>query len=175
MILFSILSMIKIKNQWFWLISGCGLALDQWTKIAVVEKLKYVHNSYPFWQDMLHFTYVINTGAAYSFFQGGVGWLKWLSITVSLGLLIYGLLAPRLKILEQLTCGLILAGALGNGIDRFLYGYVVDFLELRFIRFPVFNIADICVSLGMLCFAIVLWQDTDNSRHATESRKSDDK
>lgn len=52
-----------------------------------------------------------------------------------------------MKLIEQLGYGLILAGALGNGIDRFLFGYVVDFLDFQLIRFPVFNLVDFSVKL----------------------------
>lgn len=56
----------------------------------------------------------------------------------------------KLSTIEQWGYGLILAGALGNGIDRFLFGYVVDFFDFRLINFPVFNIADVCINIGVI-------------------------
>ena len=52
--------------------------------------------------------------------------------------------------LEQLGYGFILSGAVGNGIDRFLFGYVIDFLDFRLINFPVFNIADVAINVGVI-------------------------
>jgi signal peptidase II len=50
--------------------------------------------------------------------------------------------------------GLILSGALGNGIDRLVAGEVIDFLDFRLIRFPIFNIADVCINIGIICLLI---------------------
>jgi signal peptidase II len=97
---------------------------------------------------------VINTGAAFSAFRGGVGWLKWLSLLVSLGLMAFAYFGPHLNRWEQLAYGFILAGAFGNGIDRFLFGYVVDFLDFRLINFPVFNLADVFINIGIICLLI---------------------
>jgi signal peptidase II len=143
------------RNNFFWLVAVIGLILDQLTKYLVVQIFSDIGSTFPLWQNVFHFTYVINTGAAFSFFQGGVLWLRWLSLLVSLILIIFALFAPRLVILEQLAYGFILAGALGNGIDRFLFGYVVDFLDFRLINFPVFNLADTFINLGIICLLIL--------------------
>ena len=140
------------KNSLFWVIAITGLILDQITKYLVVVEFKNVGVSLPLWQDIFHLTYVQNTGAAFSFFQGGIVWLKWLSLLVSLGLIIYAL-SDKLAKVEQIGYGFVLAGALGNGVDRFLFGYVVDFLDFRLINFPVFNLADTCINLGI--FALI--------------------
>jgi signal peptidase II len=136
------------KNPWFWLVSITGLILDQLTKYWVVQSFNQVNDTFPLWLNVFHFTYVVNTGAAFSFFRGGAFWLRWLSLGVSLALVCVGF-TVRLKPLEQLAYGFILAGAFGNGIDRFLFGYVVDFLDFRLINFPVFNLADICINIGL--------------------------
>lgn len=117
-----------------------------------------LNQSIPLWDGVLHLTYVTNAGAAFSLFQDTPIGLKWISLLVSLGLIAMGIWAKNLHRLEKLGFGLILAGALGNGIDRFLYGYVIDFLELRFIRFPVFNLADVAINLGLICLFLFLWQ-----------------
>ncbi|ELR98606.1 signal peptidase II [Gloeocapsa sp. PCC 73106] len=143
------------QNKFFWLVALTGLILDQVTKYLVVQAFREVGTSLPLWENVFHLTYVINTGAAFSFFQGGVGWLRWLSLFVSLGLIYWGLVAPRLLIQEQLAYGFILAGALGNGIDRFLFGYVVDFLDFRLINFPVFNLADVFINIGIFLLLIL--------------------
>jgi signal peptidase II len=138
------------KNRLFWLIGSLGFIFDQLTKFWIVQQLSQIGDTIPLIPDIFHLTYVTNTGAAFSFFSGGVFWLRWLSLGVSLGLIIYGFLG-RMRLTEQLGYGFILAGALGNGWDRFLFGYVVDFLDFRLIDFPVFNFADVFINIGVIC------------------------
>ncbi|MBL1210268.1 signal peptidase II [Geminocystis sp. GBBB08] len=137
------------KNPSFWIVAIITLILDQITKYLILINFANVGDTFPLWQGVFHLTYVQNTGAAFSFFQGGASWLRWLSLLVSLGLII---LAWREKLsqIEQLAYGFILAGAFGNGIDRFFFSYVVDFLDFRLINFPVFNIADISINIGII-------------------------
>lgn len=59
---------------------------------------------------------------------------------------------------DQLGYGLILGGAIGNGIDRFIHGYVVDFLDVRLINFAVFNLADVFINIGIACLLISTFQ-----------------
>lgn len=138
------------KNPYFWLIAIAFLVIDQVTKYLIVQDFTEVGDTFPLWENVFHITYVRNTGAAFSVFTGGVSWLRWLSLIVSLGLIAFALFGNRLSILEQIGYGFVLAGALGNGIDRFLFGYVVDFLDFRLINFPVFNVADIAINLGII-------------------------
>ncbi|PSO56979.1 MAG: signal peptidase II [Cyanobacteria bacterium QH_8_48_120] len=142
------------KNRFFWIAALVGLLLDRVTKYWVVQSFEDLGDTVPLWEGVFHFTYVVNTGAAFSLFEETGGWLRWLSLAVSLGLIALAWFGPRLKITEQLGYGLILAGALGNGIDRFLFGYVVDFLDFRLIQFPVFNVADVCINVGIVFLLI---------------------
>ena len=139
------------KNPFFWWVAIPGIVIDQLTKYYVVQTFNHAGDTIALWPGVFHFTYVENTGAAFSFFAGGAGWLRWLSLGVSLGLIIMAWRGPRLPVPEQLGYGFILAGAFGNGIDRFLFEYVVDFLDFRLIGFPVFNLADVFINLGILC------------------------
>lgn len=143
------------RNKFFWLVAIIGLILDQLTKYLVVLIFQNIGTTFALIQGVFHFTYVINTGAAFSFFQGGVSWLRWLSLLVSLVLIIFGLFAPKLSVMEQFAYGFILSGALGNGIDRFLFGYVVDFLDFRLINFPIFNLADTFINIGIFLMLIL--------------------
>ncbi|MGV2827285.1 signal peptidase II [Myxosarcina sp. GI1(2024)] len=151
------------KNRIFWTTAIIGAILDQATKYWVAQNFVEVGYTVPLWQDVFHLTYVINTGAAFSFFSGGVGWLRWLSLIVSLGLAVYAL-TSRMSTTEQLGYGFILAGAFGNGIDRFLFGYVVDFLDFRLINFPVFNLADVAINIGILFLLIYSFRNSSNKR-----------
>lgn len=158
---------MSLKNTWFWIAAIAGLILDQLTKLWVVNTFEYVvppgiPDTWPLWQGVFHFTYVTNTGAAFSMFSENGEWLKWLSLIVSLGLIVVGAMVPLTNRWEQIGCGFILSGALGNGIDRFLTGEVVDFLDFRLIRFPIFNIADVCINIGIVCLIIATFKAPRN-------------
>lgn len=143
------------KNRLFWLVAIIGFLFDQATKLIVVESFVEIGQTIALWEDVFHLTYVINRGAAFSLFAENGYWLRWLSLAVTLGLIIYAWWSPRLPKLEQLGYGFVLAGAAGNGLDRFLFGYVVDFLDFRLIQFPVFNLADICINIGIVCLILI--------------------
>ncbi|BFM39345.1 signal peptidase II [Synechocystis sp. LKSZ1] len=137
-------------NYLFWFVAITGLILDQKSKDWVVLTFQEPGQTWPLIPQVFHFTYVLNTGAAFSAFRGGAGWLKWLSLGVSFALMIFAWKTPKLSRLEQIAYGCLLAGALGNGLDRFFLGHVVDFLDFRLINFPVFNLADVLINLGMI-------------------------
>ncbi len=115
-----------------------------------------VLKSVPLIDGVLHLTYATNTGAAFSLFSDQIDWLKWVSMVVSLGLFAFGIFSKNLNRWEQAGYGCILAGAAGNGIDRFVAGYVVDFIDIRIIRFAIFNIADVSINVGLVCLAIAV-------------------
>ena len=91
------------KNPLFWLIAIAFLVFDQVTKYLIVQDFSQVGDTFPIWEGVFHFTYVKNTGAAFSIFSDGVGWLKWLSLFVSLGLIVLAWVASRFSRIEQ--CG----------------------------------------------------------------------
>ncbi len=142
------------RKRGFWLVAILGIIFDQITKYLVVQNFTNVRDTIPLWEGVFHLTYVINTGAAFSFFTGQVDILRWVSLIVSLLLVIFVWYTPKLTLIEQLGYGFILSGAVGNGIDRFLFGYVVDFIDFRLINFPVFNIADVAINIGVLLLLI---------------------
>ncbi|MBD2200743.1 MULTISPECIES: signal peptidase II [Calothrix] len=153
---------MRLKNHLFWLAAFIAFFIDQVTKYWVVQTFK-LGQTLPILQDIFHFTYVTNTGAAFSILSGKVEWLRWLSLGVSLVLICLALFGSLLNFWDQLGYGLILGGAMGNGIDRFILGYVVDFLDFRLINFAVFNMADSFISIGIVCLLIASWQKTPSS------------
>lgn len=144
-----------LKNRFFWLVALPSLLIDRMTKHWVMDnfELTVPPDSWDLWPDVFHLTYVTNTGAAFSLFQGS-NWLPWLSLGVSLLLMGLAFFGPQMQRWEQAGYGFILGGALGNGIDRFVSGEVVDFLDFRLIRFPVFNMADVFINIGIICLLI---------------------
>ncbi|NDJ20419.1 lipoprotein signal peptidase [Nostoc sp. B(2019)] len=151
-----------LKNRLFWIASFIVFFLDQLTKYWVVQTFS-LGQTLPLLPGIFHLTYVTNTGAAFSLLSGKVEWLRWLSLGVSLVLIGLALFGPVLNLWDQLGYGLILGGAIGNGIDRFVLGYVVDFLDFRLINFAVFNVADSFISIGIVCLLIASMQKTPTS------------
>ena len=132
------------------------VALDQWSKWAIKTSFN-LYQSKPVIQDLLHFTYVTNDGMAFGLsFPGGKHVL--LIMTILLTGFIVGFLWKEKNGHPLIKYGLalILSGAIGNLIDRMLYGKVVDFLDLMIGNFHwyIFNIADSSVTIGMILFII---------------------
>lgn len=161
------------RKRTFWLVSILGIVVDQITKYLVVQNFSNIGDTVPLWSGVFHFTYVINTGAAFSVFTGQVDILRWVSLIVSLLLIIFVVYTPKLDLLEQLGYGFILSGAIGNGIDRFLFGYVVDFFDFRLINFPVFNIADVAINIGVFLLLIASFTTTSKPRDKTKKKSLD--
>ena len=130
------------------LFAAGAVVLDQWTKALTVANIP-LHNRVPFWDGLFHFTYLQNTGAAFSSFQGQQ-WLFALIFAVFTALLLVELRKNSMgfRPLERWCIVAIWAGGLGNMIDRVRLGYVVDMIEVEFIRFPVFNVADCFITCG---------------------------
>jgi len=132
------------------------ISLDQWSKWAIKTSFN-LYQSKPVIQDLLHFTYVTNDGMAFGLsFPGGKHVL--LIMTILLTGFIVGYLWKEKNGHPLIKYGLalILSGAIGNLIDRLLYGKVVDFLDLMIGNFHwyIFNVADSSVTIGMILFII---------------------
>lgn len=153
---------MNLKNRLFWIAAFVSLILDRLTKYWVVQNFA-LGQSMPVWPGVFHFTYVTNKGAAFSLFSQNGDWLRWLSLAVSLGLIALACFGPSLGRWEQAGYGFILGGAVGNGIDRFVSGSVVDFLDFQLIHFAVFNVADVFINVGIACLLIAsFWKPPKN-------------
>ena len=130
------------------LFAAVAVALDQITKAMTVASIP-LHTRVPFFDGVFHFTYVQNTGAAFSSFLGQQ-WLFALIFAIFTVLLIFEMKKNTMgfKPFERWCLVAIWAGGLGNMIDRVRLGYVVDMIEVEFIRFPVFNVADCFITCG---------------------------
>lgn len=125
-----------------------SIALDQISKYIVVLKLKPVGTA-DFINGVLGFSYVENTGAAFGMMKGFRWFFIVLSTVAIIAIAIY-LVKCRKKIppLLGISLAMIVGGGIGNQIDRIANGFVVDFIEFRFMDFAVFNIADCFVTVG---------------------------
>ena len=118
---------------------------------------------------LVQFKLVHNTGAAWSMFSDSTALLGAFGIAVVIVIVIVvARYAARLTWVEAAALGLVFAGGLGNAIDRFTLGYVVDFIQALFVSFPTFNVADIGVTCGIVIFAVslVLRTGSDGSQAA---------
>ena len=106
-------------------------------------------------KDLLVFTIdlVRNYGAAFNILSGNRLLLSFISI-ISTIILSYFIFISENKFINRYGLSFILAGSIGNGIDRILNGYVIDFIKIKFVDFPVFNIADIVINIGV-CILII--------------------
>lgn len=137
------------------LIPLLGVAADQITKHWASSRLQ-PRGTIPLIEGVFHLTYCENSGAAFSMLSGQ-RWLLLLISFVLLGGVVYALAKKWMKYpLGQISLLLILGGALGNVIDRVLHGYVVDFFDFRLIHFPIFNVADVLLNVGVAMMVIYL-------------------
>ena len=108
---------------------------------------------------------VHNSGAAFSLFSRSTELLGYLSLLVSVGILVWIGRQRAIPLWQGLATACLLGGRLGNGLDRWRLGYVVDFLARVPINFPIFNGADIAINLAVLCFGLDLWLNRQNGEH----------
>ena len=152
-----------------WLsLSGLVIVLDQITKLAVLRNLK-LGEAIPY-TDFFQLVLVYNPGAAFSFLADQPGWQRWFFTVLALG--VSGWIVTLLRrhcsdFRLSLALTLVLAGALGNVIDRLRFGAVVDFVQWHVAGFywPAFNVADSAITLG----AILLIWDQLRAKPATDN------
>jgi len=149
----------RLALNWY-LLSLVVIILDQWTKWLAETNLTFLE-PVPVIEPFLNWTLAYNYGAAFSFLADAGGWQKWffagLALLMSLFLIGYLAKAPRQAKLLSLGLALVLGGAVGNLIDRLLHGHVIDFIHVHYAdiwHYPIFNIADIGISIGVLLIVI---------------------
>ena len=140
---------LNIKINYFAIIL-IFCSLDQFSKIYINSNLNKLLN-----KDLLIFTieFVRNYGAAFNIFSGSRIFLSFISV-ISTIILSYFIFIRENKLINKYGLSFILSGSIGNGIDRILNGYVIDFIKIKSIDFPVFNIADIAINIGVLILMI---------------------
>lgn len=129
------------------------IALDQFTKALVVNSFQ-LYSSIELIPDFLRLSYTINKGIIFGFL-GSFGWIPFFITVLVLIMLIYYYDRLPKTVAGQVFWALIIAGAVGNLIDRILYGFVIDFIDIIF--WPAFNIADAAITVGIIGLIIHLW------------------
>ncbi len=125
----------------------------------------------PWLAPFFRFIYWKNTGAAFGIFQNGNTILKVLSSIIAVVVVIYYQQVPASQKLVRISMGLMLGGAIGNLIDRFTRGYVTDFISAG--SFPVFNIADSCVTVGVGLLILATILEENKQRKAKDNATPD--
>ena len=152
------------------LFAGAIVALDQFTKYLTVANIP-LYADVPFIPGLLQLTYVQNTGAAFSSFEGQQ-WLFALIFVVFTGLIVYEYKKNSMgfTLFERWCIAAIYGGGLGNMIDRVRMGYVVDMIETTFMEFPVFNVADCFITCG--CILMMTHQILFNKEFWKDNKKN---
>ena len=138
--------------MYFLLVALLVIIFDQLTKYYVVSNF-YLGESVPVIENVFHWTYILNPGAAFGMFEGS----RWFFVVIAIGVLV-GIWYMKDEINEggwimQYGAALFGGGAIGNLIDRARSGLVIDFFDFRI--WPVFNVADIAICVGV---AMILWK-----------------
>ena len=129
--------------------------LDQLTKV-IIKKNFELNESIPLIKNILHLTYVTNTGSAFGLFKGfNLFFILFSIIVVAVIFYFIKKIKQNEKVL-QFSIGLLLGGTVGNLMDRIFYGFVADFIDFRI--WPVFNVADSAVTISIILLIILLWE-----------------
>ena len=129
------------------LVACVVISVDQISKYVINAFFSAQSGSLPVIPDVFHISYVENTGIAFGMFRQYPAILMSVIVLSVLLLIVYIIRSHEEKVSVQLAYGFIIGGAVGNLIDRFRLGYVVDFLDFRI--WPVFNFADTFISIGV--------------------------
>ncbi|GGA71167.1 lipoprotein signal peptidase [Arenimonas soli] len=147
-------------NALAWLgLSAVLVVVDQWSKWLAMAKLEY-GKPVPFIEGFWNWTLVHNYGAAFSFLSNAGGWQRWfftvLAFGISAGLVVWLARTPRSDWRTALPFALVIAGAIGNVIDRIRFGYVVDFVDwyAGTWHWPAFNVADSAIVVGAVLMVL---------------------
>ena len=123
------------------------ILIDQFTKYLIFYNYdKFINKEFI----LFRLDFVKNYGAAFNIFSGNRIFLSCISVIFAILLTYLILRKNNLDVFEFLSYSFILGGTIGNGIDRILRGFVIDFININIINFPVFNIADISINIGFI-------------------------
>lgn len=158
------MALFKDTGWRLWWLMLLVLVADQISKQVVIANMQLFDSIelLPFF----NFTYVRNYGAAFSFLSDAGGWQRWfftmIAVVISAVLAVWLARNSKTQLKLNLALSLVLAGAIGNLIDRSIYGYVIDFFHLYYQNwhYPAFNIADSAICIGA---ALLIWDSFSNN------------
>ena len=135
------------------------IAIDICSKL-VVNKYLSINESIKIINNFINITHVRNTGVAWSLFNNQTILVLIVSIIVIIGIILYIKNNKPTNNVEKLSYSLILGGAIGNLIERLIYGYVTDFIDIKIFNYnyPIFNLADTFIVIGVIFLIIITWR-----------------
>ena len=141
------------------------LCLDIISKVIVINYLS-LEKSLTIINNFLYLTYVRNTGVAWSILENNAFAALIISLVIIIGIINYVYKNKINNKLEKIAYALVLGGAVGNLIDRIIYGYVIDFIDVRLFNYnyPIFNLADIFIVVGVILLVIHNWRNNDGNK-----------
>lgn len=143
-----------------------SLLLDQLVKFVVITNMN-LFDSINIIDNFFNITYVRNNGAAWSILSGNTLLLIFISLIALVLIYYYFIKDKKLTKLENISYSLLIGGTIGNLIDRIFRGYVIDYFDFKIFgyNFPVFNLADICIVVGIILVCITLIRSEINDRN----------
>jgi len=155
-------------------ISALIIVLDQITKLTVKARFA-LHESMEVWGEVLRLTYIENPGMAFGIRFGGKYFFTVFATIATAVIMVFLYRIRRERLLSRVSLALIFGGAIGNLIDRYAYGQVIDFIDVGLdfdTRWPVFNVADSAVTIGMLMlvFFVLFEREPKSAAAAAEAR-----
>ncbi|MAE43244.1 signal peptidase II [Candidatus Woesearchaeota archaeon] len=145
-----------MKNKYIIIFSTALIValIDQATKFLINTNFE-LNQSLPIINNAFHLTYILNSGAGFGILQNQTWLLILISIAV-IGFILYYTTKIKNERTLQILVGFVLGGTIGNLIDRISYGVVIDFFDFRI--WPIFNIADSFVTVGVIGLIIYFWK-----------------
>jgi len=163
----------KVKNYIFlFIVAGLLIAVDQWSKAQVRSALPLGSIWSP-WEWLTPYARIVhwkNTGVAFGMFQGMSTVFAILAAIVSLVIIYYYPRVSGESLTLKIAMSLQLAGAMGNFIDRVTITYVTDFISIG--NFPVFNVADACISIGVVILLVYVWLQEKKEKEASANMET---
>lgn len=151
----------------YYLVAIGLIAVDQWTKYLTMQHIN-LHEAIEVIPGVLSFTHHRNTGAAWSILEGQMMFFYIITVIV-VGVILYYLHTEgKQHPLFGWSLVFLLGGALGNFIDRLLHQFVVDMIRADFINFPIFNVADMALTFGVILMIVYLIWDEINQKKAAD-------
>lgn len=146
----------------YFILTSILVIIDQITKYLTIQNIG-LHEVVEIIPNVLSFTYIQNTGAAWSILEGQM-WFFYIITTFVIAFLLYYLYTEgRGDKILGIILSVILAGTIGNFIDRIIFQYVVDMIKVEFINFPIFNVADMLLTVGVAALMIYTIFEEKNS------------
>lgn len=140
------------------IIAGLVFLVDRLTKIWIVNHF-FLGESWAIVPNVFHFTYILNRGAAFGLFINRQSFFLCVAVAVVLFIIIFLRRIRQTSRLMQAGIGLLVGGALGNAYDRWTIQAVIDFIDFRI--WPIFNVADIAICIGVALIIYYLWEDKE--------------